>query len=142
MDAFYYLATNVASPLEDEALDQVAKHFRRKFGGGIQQFGLATPQSMASAARSETERYILDLLNMPSSYYFMARQGHISVVPATEHGWYLVGRGGAPVPATATSPLSRNIDGLSDLEALINSARTSEADIQRFFRSARTSCSR
>lgn len=131
-DAFYYLATNVASALADEALDRIARHFRRKFGRGIQQFGLATPQSMAGGARSETERYILDLLGMPSSYYFMARQGRISVVPATEHGWYLVDRGGNMAPATATSALPRNDDGLSDLEALINSARTSEADIQRF----------
>lgn len=132
MDAFYYLATNVASPLTDDALNDVAAHFRTKFGGDIQQFGIATPQSIAQHSPTEVRRYALDLLNMPSSYYFVAREGRISVVPATEHGWYLVGRGDGPAPATATSALDLDVAGLADLEALVNSRGTSEADLQCF----------
>lgn len=131
-DAFYYLASNIASALTDSALDRVGKHFRKKFGGAIQQFGMATPQSIAQSAPDESKRCLLDLLNMPSSYYFVAREGRISVVPATEHGWYLVGRGEDPAPATATSTLGSHVIGLSDLEGLVNSRRTSEADIQHF----------
>ena len=132
IDAFYYLASNVASPLTEAALNRLAAHFRSHFGERIQQFGIATPQSIAQRAPAQARRYLLDLLSMPSSYYFVAREGRISVVPATEHGWYLVGRAAGAAPATATSALSRDIPGLSDLEALVNSKRTSEADLQTF----------
>jgi hypothetical protein len=131
-DAFYYLASNVASPLAEAALNRLSVHFRARFGADIQQFGIATPHSIAQLAPEQASRYLLDLLNMPSSYYFVAREGRISVVPATEHGWYLVGRGEGAAPATATSVLSRDVPGLSDLEALVNSKRTSEADLQSF----------
>jgi Shedu protein SduA, C-terminal len=131
-DAFYYLASNVATALTESALDRVARHFRKRFGGDINQFGMATPQSIAQTAPDESSRFLLDLLNMPSSYYFVAREGRINVVPATEHGWYLVGRGEDPAPATATSMLGTDVVGLSDLEGLVNSRRTSEADIQHF----------
>jgi hypothetical protein len=131
-ESFYYLATNVASPLSDESQDELGAHFRTKFGDRATQFGLATPQSMAQHAPAATDRYILDLLNMPSSYYFVARQGRITVVPETEHGWYLVGRGDHAVPATATSALNIDVRGLSDLEALVNSRKTSEQDLQEF----------
>lgn len=131
-DAFYYLASNVPSPLSEKALDHLAKHFRSKFGQGITQFGIATPHSIAEHSPGDASRYLLDLLNMPSSYYFVAREGRISVVPATEHGWYLVGRGNHAAPATATSTLSLDVASLSDLEALVNSRHTSEADLQTF----------
>jgi hypothetical protein len=131
-DIFYYLASNFATNPSEAALNQLAVHFRTRFGRFVQQFGVATPDSIAQREPEEASRYVLDLLNMPSSYYFVAREGQISVVPATEHGWYLVGRGERVVPATATSTLGLEISGLSDLEALVNSNRTSEADLQKF----------
>ncbi|WP_314372307.1 Shedu anti-phage system protein SduA domain-containing protein [Sphingomonas paucimobilis] len=132
MDAFYYLVTNYASQFSAAALDQLSVHFRSRFGKSIQQFGVATPQSVAQREPEQASRYVFDLLNMPSSYYFVAREGSISVVPATEHGWYLVGRGELAAPATATSTLSLQVPGLSDLEALVNSRLTSERDLQKF----------
>lgn len=131
-DAFYYLASNIGFALTEPALQRVATHFRKRFGGSINQFGIATPQSIAQSAPDAANRYLVDLLNMPSSYYFVAREGKISIVPATEHGWYLIGRGEGPAPATATSMLGTNVVGLSDFEALVNSRQTSEADIQQF----------
>lgn len=132
-DAFYYLVSNFAANLSEASLDGLSTHFRARFGDFIQQFGIATPQSIAQCEPDQASRYLLDLLNMPSSYYFVAREGRISVVPATEHGWYLIGRGETAAPATATSTLLMEVPGLRDLEALVNSRRTSEADLQTFF---------
>lgn len=66
--ALYYLASNNAAPLSDAAMDAVGDHFRETFGQSFEQFGFATPQSMAEAAPCEIRRFTLDLLNSPSSY--------------------------------------------------------------------------
>lgn len=131
--AHYYLATNIATPLSDVAMNAVRNHFREHFGSDLARFGFATPQSMAEAAPSEVWRFVLDLLNSPSSYYFMAREGKVSVVPVTEHGLYMTGTKGSMEAATATSSLSVRPPGLTDLEALVGSPATSEADLQAFF---------
>ncbi|MBY2918460.1 hypothetical protein HF206_30830 [Rhizobium leguminosarum] len=132
-EAYYYLATNIAAPLSDGAMNAVRNHFRTHFGSGFAQFGFATPQSMAEAAPSEVRRFVLDLLNSPSSYYFVAREGKVSVVPVTEHGLYMTGTSGSMEAATSTSSISIRPPGLSDLEALVGSLATSEADLQAFF---------
>ncbi|WP_198037315.1 Shedu anti-phage system protein SduA domain-containing protein [Mesorhizobium sp. LSJC285A00] len=132
-EAFYYLATNIAVSLSDAAMDTIGDHFREHFGRRFAQFGFATPQSMAEAGPNEVRRFTLDLLNSPSSYYFVAREGRISVVPVTEHGLYLTATGEAATAATATSSLSLSPRGFADLEALVNSRATSEADLQAFF---------
>ncbi|MGN7126742.1 Shedu anti-phage system protein SduA domain-containing protein [Methylorubrum thiocyanatum] len=133
-DAFYYLATNISEPLSDAAMDAVGYHFRNKFGSEFNQFGFATPQSMAEANPEDVERFTLDLLNSPSSYYFVAYEGRVSVAPVTEHGLYLTGFGKRPSLATAASCLPLNSDpaGLADLNALVASPMTSEADLQAF----------
>lgn len=130
-EAFYYLATNIAKPLSDAAMDIIGYHFREHFGSRFAQFGFATPQSMAEAGPGEVRRFALDLLNSASSYYFVAREGRVKVAPVTEHGLYLTGTGDAA--ATATSSLSLDTRGLADLDALVGSRATSEADLQAFF---------
>ncbi|MBY3090183.1 DUF4263 domain-containing protein [Rhizobium laguerreae] len=132
-EAYYYLATNIAAPLSDGAMNAVRDHFRQHFGSEFAQFGFATPQSMAEAAPSQVRRVVLDLLNSPSSYYFVAREGQVSVVPVTEHGLYMTGTSGSMEAATATSSLSVRPPGITDLEALVGSLATSEADLQAFF---------
>jgi hypothetical protein len=109
-------------------------------------FGLGTPQSIFghSQGAALVERFILDLLNMPSSYYFIAREGRIAITPTTDHGAFLssarTGEGSERngISAVVSSALSRNassLPGLSDLETLINSPTTKEADLQCFFSS-------
>lgn len=136
-DAYYYLATNVGAALSESAVNQLARHFRRRFGersgaSGVPiHFGISTPGALEEHRGDELQRFLIDLLNMPSSYYFVAREGGVSVVPATEHGWYLL-NGGEPRAATATSILRHDVGGLADLEQLINARSTSEADLQAF----------
>lgn len=81
---------------------------------------------------------------MPSSYYFVAREGKISVVPVTEHGGFFATRDAGTMEQAAggTSAVVSSVlyapgsspRGLSDLEALINSPKTKEGDLQCFFR--------
>lgn len=132
-DAFYYLATNIAAPLAGEAMDAIALHFREAFGPHITQFGFATPQSMAAAAPDQVRRFAVDLANSPSSYYFVAREGCVQAAPVTEHGLYLSRSSGAAEAATATSLLAIDPPGLADLNAMLRSRATSEADFQAFF---------
>lgn len=132
-EAYYYLATNVAAPLSDAAMGTIGDHFREHFGPRFEQFGFAMPQSMAKAGPGQVRRFALDLLNSPSSYYFVAREGRVSVVSVTEHGLYLTGTGDTRAAATATSSLSLDFPGLADLDALVGSRATSEADLQAFF---------
>lgn len=130
--AFYYLATNIAAAMSGAAMDEIGYHFRATFGAHFEQFGFATPQSMASASPGDVRRFALDLLNAPSSHYFLAREGRVCVVPVTEHGLYLAETGGDPAAATVTSTLALDVPGLSDLQALLDAKATSEADLQAF----------
>lgn len=133
IQAHYYLATNIAAPLSDAAMDTIRYHFREHLGSRFAQFGFATPQSMAEAGQREVRRFALDLLNSPSSYYLVAREGRVNVVPVTEHGLYITGSRDVTTAATATSSLSIDPPGLADLHALVGSRATSEADLQTFF---------
>jgi hypothetical protein len=87
---------------------------------------------------------MVDLINTPSSYYLIAREGQISVVPVTEHGRYATGgstQTGSQTRhefATVTSTLrSPNLCSgkLSQFEDLLNSRQTKEKDIQQFLKS-------
>ena len=138
-DAFYYLATNFAEPLSENTLDELAVHFRARFGdrsgpsGERISFGVYTPGSIAENSDDDVRRFLIELLNMPSSYCFVAPEGRISIVPATEHGWYLLDEGAAARAGVATSLLPPiTVPGLLDFEWLLNARSTSEADIQAF----------
>jgi len=131
-EASYYLATNIAVDMSEDAMGEIANHFRACFGELIAEFGFATPHSMAGFDPDAVRRFAIDLLNSPSSYYFVAREGRICVVPMTEHGLYAADAGSVPTAATVTSALSMEVRGLSDLETLVNFPTTSEDDLQAF----------
>jgi hypothetical protein len=93
----------------------------------------------------ETRQFIVDLLNTPSSYYFLAREGEISVIPTTEHGAFLASNentsierprtGLSTVLTSALSPENcANATALPEFKALIDSERTKEADLQCFLK--------
>jgi hypothetical protein len=107
-------------------------------------FGIGTPETVAKNSESELKPFILDLINTPSSYYFIAREGHVSVTPVIEHGIFLASNtklndksrtsGLCTVVTSAlSSENSRGAPGLSELKALIDSTSTKEQDLQVFF---------
>jgi hypothetical protein len=142
----YHFFTNAIVGLDGASVtgitDIARRLFEERFGvpaGQDISFGLGNPETILRGAYDKhVETLLLDLLNMPSSYYFVARQGEIIVAPATEHGAFY-----AHAPerrlqgATATSSLPKSDSvwskGLSDLQTLINAPRTKEADLQKFF---------
>ena len=141
----YHFFTNAIVGLDEASATRITdiarRLFEERFGsaGRHISFGLGNPETILGGAyREHAETLILDLLNMPSSYYLLARQGEISAVPATEHGAFY-----AHAPerrfqgATATSALPQShpvwTSALSDLQTLINAPRTKEQDLQKFF---------
>src|SRR6266478_3767819 len=89
----YYLVTNICHGLDEDALSSFSEKAHRIFEEVLKvpreqhpRFGIGTPDTMFLNGRSAVERFILDLLDMPSSYYFVAREGKISIVPVIEHG--------------------------------------------------------
>jgi protein gp37 len=147
----YYLFTNIFANIEEKALQEFSTIAHELYSeivgvppGRHPAFGIATPETLAGeTSRLEVKRFIVDLLNIPSSYYFVAREGRISVVPVTEHGAFLAahdGQSDIAVPGLSTvitSKLGSHNNSMSlalaDLEVLINSSHTREADLQRFF---------
>ena len=147
----YYLFTNICHDLGDTAASRFSSIADDMFTEILNiptarhpRFGWATPETIAGSARSVVEKFILDLLQMPSSYYFVAREGKISVVPTTEHGAFFASRSGSSgdpsvdglstVVTSTLAPVGRlEMRGLSDLETLINNRTTKEADLQSFF---------
>jgi hypothetical protein len=103
-------------------------------------FHLVSPNSIiAASGERQVRRFLIDLLNTPSGYYLVAREGHISVVPTTEHGSFFSSRRGGPrghdaaiLPAVVTSALPAS-ELLSEFEMLLNDAcRPKERDIQQY----------
>lgn len=145
----YYFFTNICSDLGEDALRRFSEKAHRIFENvlGIPSekhptFGIGTPQTAFNQDEAAIKEFALSLLNMPSSYYLMAREGRISVFASAEHGWFdasaganAVGRASERRLATvATSSLPIFDQRLAELEALINSPSTKEADLQEFFR--------
>lgn len=93
-------------------------------------------------AKSHVVRFLIDVANAPSSYYLLAREGQISVIPAVEHGLFFatgnetidsMGSCVTTVPASAIAP-SRLItsDLISGFEHLLNTRNVREREIQEF----------
>lgn len=103
-------------------------------------FHLVTPESVMSASgANQVKQFLIELLNTPSGYYFVAREGRISVASTTEHGTFFApGPGGATVDpglsAVITSTLPTS-DVLSEIETLVNIPGIQERDLQGFFES-------
>jgi len=148
----YYLCTNFCGSHTDDAVKNFSDLAHRLFSEIMEipedrhpEFGMATPELVAEKAHHQTKQFIIDLLNTPSSYYLVAREGHVSVVPVTEHGQFLASRGGhnefstVGISAAVTSTLlNQNAAAspvLSELEKLINNRKVHEDDLQRFFTS-------
>jgi hypothetical protein len=104
---------------------------------------ITTPETiLAGAAKSDVVRFLIDVANSPSSYYLLAREGHISVIPTVEHGLFFangsettacIGSGITTVAASAIAP-SRLITSnlISDFEHLLNTRSIKEREIQEF----------
>lgn len=145
----YYLITNICHGLDDETVSRFSEKAHAVFEDVLKipreyhpRFGLGTPETIFANGRSEVEQLIVDLLEMPSSYYFVAREGRISVTPATEHGRFFASRDVvndiSPMAGLSAAVISTQshlkVPGLSDFENLLNSPRTREADLQDFFK--------
>jgi hypothetical protein len=147
----YYLFTNICANVRDKALEEFSDAAHRLYSEivGIPEdrhpeFGIGTPETLVERAIGETRRCIIDLLNTPSSYYVVAREGQIAVIPTTEHGAFLAANqttqigipttGLSTVVTSSLSPQhSLNPPALSDFKALIDSKHTKEQDLQSFF---------
>ena len=148
----YFLVTNVCDPaLLSEDCERYTKLAHRLFEQivGLERrshpvFGVGNPEVFAEKAPKAVEQFVIDLINSPSSYYLIAREGGISVLPVTEHGQYATGllreNGGGMTPdwAVVTSalmnPRSITLKVLSHFEDLLNSRGVKERDIQEFLK--------
>jgi hypothetical protein len=163
-DIAYYFFTNVCYDVDERALGEFSELARRLFKEALDnrgnrddyvrseadslllvlerngRFGIGTPATVVSYAPGDVKRFVIELLNMPSSYYFVAREGQISIVPTTERGAFLASNSTMKptigLSAVVTSALSArdypSPPGLSDFHALINGAKTKEEDLQCF----------
>jgi hypothetical protein len=107
-------------------------------------FGASTPISVARDAPDLVRGELLRLLNAPSDYSIIAREGRLSVVPTSIHGTFVASETNtrpigevdvglaATVCLTAPAELRIPLGVLSDFEALINSTSTRESDLQAF----------
>ena len=144
----YYFFTNICHDVAEDSLKCFSETARRLFTDivGVPRdrqptFGIGTPETLVKNGGKEAQRFLVDLLNLPSSYYFLAREGRISIVPTIEHGAFLASKSGRStsdlgLSTVATSVVSPESDSMSsalaDLETLINSKATKEADLQEF----------
>jgi hypothetical protein len=152
ISSYYFLVTNVCGPaLLSEDCERYTELAHRLFEQivGLERrlhpaFGVGNPEVFAEKAPKEVEQFVIDLINSPSSYYLIAREGRISVIPVTEHGQYATGflraKGGVMTPdlAVATSTLMKpqpiTSGMLSQFEDLLNSRGVKERDIQEFLK--------
>jgi hypothetical protein len=112
-------------------------------GGEVPEFDIATPYALERWASEDIERFLVDLLNTPSNFYLVAREGHISVIPNTEHGAFLATASGLPddrsdglstvISSSLTADRVPSIIALKDFEALLNDRTADERDLQAFF---------
>lgn len=145
----YYFLTNIPHDIREDSLERFSHTAHDLFDKILHiphppAFGLGTPETIATKSASEVQEFVVDLLNTPSSYYFVAREGKISIVPTTEHGTFLasmapqsIDQSSPGLSTVITSAVSREqhllSPGLSDLYDLINDSKTSEDDLQNFF---------
>lgn len=101
-------------------------------------FGFGNPSIFMEKCPDAIERFALQLLNSPSSYYLVAREGRVCVAPVTEHGQYVAGearlaRYGLSTVTSALPNSSLIAPGiLKEFETLLNSPSVKEDDIQSF----------
>lgn len=146
----YYYFSNYSHSISDDAMEAFSRESHQLFAEivGVPakphvRFGIGTPETCSRFAATEVRQFLVDLLNLPSSYYFVARGGRIEVSAVAEHGAFLVpatatdtNGSRSQVCAVATSTLREHAPvGLSDLNTLLNHSRTTERDLQRFFES-------
>jgi hypothetical protein len=148
----YYVFTNICHDISENSLEKFSDTAHRLYSDivGVPRnrhpaFGIGTPETVFKNAYGEMRRFVLDLLNIPSSYYFVAREGRISVAPVTERGAFLASRDGRTsgtttglaTVTTTVLPYGNSLGpgSCSDLEALINSRTIREEDLQHFFAS-------
>lgn len=144
----YYYFSNYCYDISDTAMEAFSRESHQLFTEIVGmpaephvRFGIGTPETCSKYAATEVRKFLVELLNAPSSYYFVAREGRIEVAAATEHGAFLVASSapGAKGPtqgplAVATSVLREHAPkGLSELNALVNHPNTTEHDLQNFF---------
>jgi hypothetical protein len=141
----YYFFTNVDDDMFSEFSDEFTDIAHRQFSKlvGVRRelhprFGYSTPQTLAEHAQEHVDAFIVDLLNQPSSYYLIARDGRVSVVPVTEHGSFFsssrVGADLSGLASVVTSRLPADLSTglLSEFEQLLNDPRMREQDFQAF----------
>ncbi len=96
LDGSYYLFTNISNGIDEDFLEEFSTQARRiadeVFGPDVSSrlgFGIATPAAISKVEPHELTAFTVDLINMPSSYYMLALEGRISVVPVREHGEFV-----------------------------------------------------
>jgi hypothetical protein len=152
ISSFYLFVTNVCDPVflseECERYTELAHRLLEQIVGLERRshpaFGVGNPEVFAEQTPEAVEQFVIDLINSPSSYYLIAREGRISVTPVTEHGQYPAGplrRNGNGMTsnlAVATSALINSqpitLGVLSQFEDLLNSRFVKEQDIQEFLK--------
>ena len=140
----YYLFTNFFEDVSNSTLERFSDQASKIFEAVLPaipcpHFGIGTPQTFAANMLPEVRNYLADLINLPSSFYLLAREGRISVVPVTEHGRYLVegvspGRSepGVWLAAPTTSLREEENPQLVAFENLLNDPNNREGDFQEF----------
>ena len=151
IDSYYFFVTNICDPAllggDGDRYTEIAHGLYESILGisrdSHPRFGLGNPETFCERTPNQVEQFMVDLINSPSSYYLIAREGYISVTPVTEHGQYATGEKSQP-----KSPGSRNAvtvtsalraphlcsEKLAQFEELLNSRGTKEKDIQQFLR--------
>ncbi len=146
---YYYFFSNIEhdylhSVPAARLVHQVARRtLGRHFARLVDQFGIGSPGSIAAGNPRRVEDGLVDILNAPSGYYVLAREGELSVVPVTHHGLFLSSSREGPVGDTATgfsASLFSSLRGsgapaltaIAGFEQLIRDARATEADIQKY----------
>lgn len=144
-DSTYYVFTNACYCTDETELEHFSDTAHRLFYEltGVPRnvhpsFGIGTPETVIRNARrdglEELNTFLLELINMPSSYYLVAREGRICVIPTTEHGAFIAKSNSGGVKSVASSALHRGVldSHITDFEDLLNNPRAKEADLQAF----------
>jgi hypothetical protein len=103
-------------------------------------FHLVTPGSVTSVSGANQIKHLLiDLLNTPSAYYLVAREGRMSVIPTTEHGAFFssnLDRGNGEESSVLSAVITSTLPTFkvpSEFEVFLNeSPKIKERDIQRY----------
>jgi Domain of unknown function (DUF4263) len=107
------------------------------------EFGIGSPLTIAQRPESVRDE-LVRLLNVPSDYVIVARQGELAVAPSVNHGLFFASAGERPgiiadvhTGMAATICLTKSDDGsdsaLRELETLIRAPRIREHELQQFF---------